>query len=451
MTIRTTITDASRRAQTGIARCTIRKCDDDHDMQEVLQADVMHSETPTSFERWQQVGFTAYPSDQQQGQGQQGQGTGNGGGGDIMGGASGFNNAQPKTPAAEGVMVYPGGSRSHPVCASIDDRRVRPYQMKQGESAMYACDGSGQMLYHRLRGDANDGLYMLTCDPQQNSGGGQREPIDLVVYNDFARDRAGKILRNRDGSQQQQATRFLSIRHVNKQKQQRKSQALNSGGGAQPGGRANGGSGGQQQQYKHEGDSVNTEARFSKQKIEFFDASTNVGYYDRQRKRWSINNGHDLQSCVADQNHVHIDFDGMAVWVDAGGCWSSQPIQIKPDPGFYRADYDGSPESYRRVMGYPANNEQRRPPSWQAFQAARLEASRRTSRTRRAVSYRARSLPIQTTRYGAPVYSAPPSRACSFTSISKAAALAAAWLCSNIRSAIFPTPRTWGGTRSAIR
>ena len=331
MVMRTSTEDAARRAQTSMSRCTIRGCDDGHDMQEVNQADVMQSETPTNFERWQQVGFTAYPKDQTnqqqpQGSGQSGAASGSGNGSGSSGdGVTGFNANQPKGPAAEGVMLYLNGSRSHPVAAMIDDRRVRPYGLKQGESAHYACDGSGQMLYHRLRGDANDGLYLLTCDQQQQSADGSRVlPIDLVTYNGLARDRAGNVLRNKDGSERQAAARFVSVRHVNKQPQPRNSQALNQGGQSQA---RNGGA-----NYKHEGDSVNTEARFTSNQIQFYDGDNQVGYYDRTKKQWNLNLGKGKGTVVADDKHAHIVFSNNSIWVDGDGCWSSLPINTKSDP-----------------------------------------------------------------------------------------------------------------------
>jgi phage gp45-like len=332
MTLRSNTTDASRRAQTSISRCTIRGCDDGHDMQQVKQADVMNSETPTDFERWQSVGFTSYPKDQSQQSQQPPQGGGSNGG-SAGDGVSGFNQNQPKGPAAEGMMLYVGGSRSHPVCAAIDDRRVRPYGMQQGESAVYANDGSGQMLYHRLRGDASDGVYLLTCDQQQ--GGSGRQPIDLVTYNGVARDAQGRVLRNKDGSSRQSSTRFVSIRHVNKQKQPRNSQKLNQGGGQ---GRdvldvrsapRNGGSSGSN--YQHEGESVNTETRWTNNQIQFYDGSSSVGYYDRSKKQWNLNIA-GKGTMVADQNHAHIVFGDNQIWVDKGGCYSSVPLLTKPDP-----------------------------------------------------------------------------------------------------------------------
>ena len=62
-------------------------------------------------------------------------------------------------------MVYVGGSRSHPV-GLVDDRRVRPYAMKEGESAMYAASGTGQMLFHNDKGS----YLVVTDEPQEQAG-----------------------------------------------------------------------------------------------------------------------------------------------------------------------------------------------------------------------------------------------------------------------------------------
>src|SRR5262249_17859775 len=143
---------AHLRAVNSVARCTIRSCDDGHDMQEIKQADIEYSTTQSQFERWQPVGFSSYPMDQDQSEQQQPQQSGNGGGGlsDM------FNDDQPKGPCAEGLMIYPGGDRSHPICAGIDDRRSRPHSAKAGESFFYSPDGSGQTIYHRRRNDGMD-------------------------------------------------------------------------------------------------------------------------------------------------------------------------------------------------------------------------------------------------------------------------------------------------------
>jgi hypothetical protein len=64
----------------------------------------------------------------------------------------------------------------------------------------------------------------------------------------------------------------VSVRHVEKQKQKR--------------GQSGGGQGGGQQDFKHEGESVNTEMRVSKNRIEFRSGDTVVGYYDKSSATW---------------------------------------------------------------------------------------------------------------------------------------------------------------------
>lgn len=164
------------------------------------------------------------------------------------------------------MMSYMNGSRSHPMCGMIDDRRVRPYGQKEGEGQFYAPCGSGQTIYHRRQQDDKDGLYFVTLDDQQQSSGGSGASGGGVQA------RAGDGGSSGSSSGQQQK-RIVSIAHVEKKKQGRKAQQ--SGGASGSGG----GSGGQQQgelpdgsksNYKHEGDTVNTEVRLDKTRIQFF-------------------------------------------------------------------------------------------------------------------------------------------------------------------------------------
>jgi hypothetical protein len=163
---------------------------------------------------------------------------------------------------AEGYMSYAGGNRTHSFCAVMDDRRYRPLKMKEGENAQY--DDLGQMTLIR-----RTGTYVLSLDgpddsQQQGQSGGTPTPHDG------------------SGSSQQTVARFASLRHVNKQKQQRPPRSP----AAQPAGGAQQQQNTQQQDYKHEGDSVNTEVRCSKNRIEFYAGSKVVGYYDVQADTW---------------------------------------------------------------------------------------------------------------------------------------------------------------------
>ena len=254
MVIRATLSHVARMAQMSLSRATVREFDDDHLMQQVKYADVYHSETPSDFERWQPVGMTAFPIKQQEDQNKKQSATPSP---DEQGD---WNHDQPQGPAAEAVMLYMNGQRSHPI-AMVDDRRVRPYGMSEGEGAHYAPDGSEQMVLFK-----ETGTYVVSLD--------------------------GKSVKDKDNSK----TRFASLRHVTKKMQTHKiedsqQQSSSNGGGSpqatQQATNGGGSSGGQQQEkYKHEGDSVNTEVRCTKDRIEFRSGDTVVGYYDKSSDTW---------------------------------------------------------------------------------------------------------------------------------------------------------------------
>ena len=255
--MRSTLSDAARKSRMGSARATIRSVSDDHLMQQVNHADVYHSETPTDFERWQHVGMTSVPIDQHEDPNQKPKQASKDETGD-------WNHDQPTGEAAEAVMLYLNGSRSHPV-AMIDDRRVRPYGMSPGEGAHYAPDGSEQMQLFKA-----DGAYLISLD--------------------------GPSVADKKNKQ----TRFASLRHVNKKMQTHKIDKQQDGGDQSSGGGGPsaqlldstsqpGQSSQKKEKYKHEGDSVNTEVRNSADKIEFFAPGDKmVGSYDKKAKRWFL-------------------------------------------------------------------------------------------------------------------------------------------------------------------
>ena len=124
-------------------------------------------------------------------------------------------------------MLYLNGNRSHPV-ALIDDRRVRPYAMKPGESAMYAASGTGQMLFHNDKGS-----YLVAVDnPAEQS------------------------------ESSEETERMVSLRHVQKSKQKREIKE-----------------GEKVEEHKHEGETVNLEVRVTKNRISFLAGDTEIGYY----------------------------------------------------------------------------------------------------------------------------------------------------------------------------
>src|SRR5262249_45639154 len=158
---------------------TVREFNDDNLIQEVKQADVFYSESPTNFERFQPVGMTAVPIKQQEDQQKKNSGK-------DFPQQEDWNHEQPTGPAAEAVMLYIGSSRSHPI-AMVDDRRVRPYGMSEGEGAHYAPDGSEQMVLFK-----ENGTYVVSLD--------------------------GKSVKDPKANK----TRFASLRHVTKKMQTHK-------------------------------------------------------------------------------------------------------------------------------------------------------------------------------------------------------------------------------------
>ena len=210
------------------SRATIREIDDKHLMQEIKKADGLYSETfsneGTSLERWQMVGFTAVPLKQFEDEKQNKP---------AASSSTGFNDSQPKGKSAEGLLFFMNGDRSHPV-ALIDDRRVRPYNMKPGDAAFYHAAGTEQKA---LLNDA--GAF-------------------LIANNNASEEKDAKT-----------KERFASLRHVTVEKQKREIKK-----------------GDQVPDHKHEGDSVNLEVRCTSGRIEFRAGDTVVGYYESSSKTW---------------------------------------------------------------------------------------------------------------------------------------------------------------------
>jgi phage gp45-like len=281
---RQTLSHVANQVRMSMSRATVREFDDEHLMQQCKQADVYHSETPSDFERWQMVGVTSTPlkqdQDQQQQQSKQSSDTSAG-----SADQGDWNHDQPKGNAAEAVMMYLGGSRSHPI-AMVDDRRVRPYKVPEGATALYAASGSGQMFYHN-----DDGSFIVvTNNPKyDNSGGGGGAGAGGGGAG------AGASIAKRDLSisaratgasgGQQQKERYASIRHVNKKPQDRKVGSSDQSGGSSSGSSSSSSS---SQPYQHEGEQVNTEIRCTSSRIEFRVGGSVVGYYDKQGTKWSF-------------------------------------------------------------------------------------------------------------------------------------------------------------------
>jgi phage gp45-like len=249
--------EMSGRVMHMAARFTLNKGNSNPMMQE-LAMDFMNSEGRKAVEHIQGFGMTATPlprdEDEQQQGGQQSSGAGDGVGGP---------GEKMKGPAAEGIALFLGGQRNHPVIIAVDDRRHRPMGLKAGESAQY--DDQGQMTLLR-RG----GLFMVSLDSEEKGKDGKTEKKE----------------------------RFVSMRHVEKKKQERPKLAQKPSGASQQSvsdpvvsllvAQQEEAQQKERENHKHEGETVNTEIRCTKGRIEFRVGDEVVGYYDKSAKRWSF-------------------------------------------------------------------------------------------------------------------------------------------------------------------
>lgn len=260
---RNSLTDMAGRAMHHVVRLTMNKANDNPMMQE-LSFDGMVKEGRKIVERLQSFGMTSMPMprDDQQG-----------------GGGGGGGESNMKGPAAEGIAVFLGGMRNHPVIIGMDDRRHRPMGLKAGESAQY--DHQGQMTLIR-----KNGMFMLSLDDE-----GEGQQPGAVMLRDAEGRATGK-------SEKQE--RMVSLRHVTKKKQDREKGGspqknlqtwIDAGWDyfrASPDERAEKARAPNHEDYKHEGETINTEVRATKSKIEIFDGETVVGVYDKQSGTWTF-------------------------------------------------------------------------------------------------------------------------------------------------------------------
>jgi phage gp45-like len=212
----------------GGSRGTCREIDDKNLCQQVKKCDVFHSETHSDIECWQPVGLTSVPLKQFEEEGKKPATQ------KPAADSPDFNHDQPKGKSAEALVSYVNGSRAHAI-AMLVDRRVRPYNMKEGDAALYHASGTEQKLYIN-----DDGAYLLANNNKSEA---------------------------KDSKEKE---RFASLRHVSLKKQKHEI-----------------GENEQVQDHKHEGDSVNTEVRTTSGTIEFYaPGDKKVGLYDKGAKRW---------------------------------------------------------------------------------------------------------------------------------------------------------------------
>jgi hypothetical protein len=252
---RNSLLETAGRTMHQIVRLTLNKGNDNPMMQE-MSFDGMVKEGRKIVERMQNFGMSMVPMPRDE---------------DQKGDAGGGGMANIKGKAAEGIAVFLGGQRNHPVVIGVDDRRHRPMGMKPGESFQYDHQGQGTLI-------RNAATYIMSLD---DNGDGQAP--------------GGKMLRDAEGREtgkSEKKERFVSIRHVEKKKQDREKGGtpeknlqtwIDAGWDydrASADERAEKASAPNHEDYKHEGDSVNNEMKVSKKRIEFSSGGKVVGYYE---------------------------------------------------------------------------------------------------------------------------------------------------------------------------
>jgi phage gp45-like len=316
---RNSLTETAGRSMHQAVRLTINKAINDNPlMQELTSFAGMSGEIGGIVERIQAFGFTSVPlgpskkkgaGGSQGGASQAGIGSqsvgaeqfaaGGGGGGSGGGGGGGGQDGE----AAEGIALFLGGQRNHPVVIAVDDRRHRPMGLKPGENAQY--DDLGQMTLAR-----RDGLYLLSNDNPEEDGGQSKE-------------------------------RMVSLRHVEKKKQERQkatgdqsTSGGQGGAGAQAATFAANGGGQQKTQtpdhsnYKHEGETVNTELRVTKKKIEFRNGDQVKASHDKETDKWNFG-GKEHHVTSSDKHTVtsqQIGLSGTTVAINGATSVNGNPI-----------------------------------------------------------------------------------------------------------------------------
>lgn len=111
--MRSNTLDAARRAYLGLVRGTVHQTDDSH-LWQTIDARLLHGELLTGIEHVQHYGYSYVPL--------------------------------PPDPdgkkAAELVVGFLNGNRSHPIVLGVNDRRYRPKNWKPGEAGLWHYKGA---------------------------------------------------------------------------------------------------------------------------------------------------------------------------------------------------------------------------------------------------------------------------------------------------------------------
>jgi hypothetical protein len=298
----------------GGCRTLVDTIADEHLMQESTNSQGMKGESWPTCESPQNYGFTSVVADARK----------SGNPGKIQ-------------QCAEGFMSFIGGNRNFPVMAMMDDRRHRLINLAKdaakGASALFGLKEWGQQFLNTdtgmfMTGNTEKLLKFALVDnqngqSQQSSGGGSGggasrfAPIsEHLLKKGAIRKSDGRIVIPSPSGVEFDVEEFIV-----------EPRAANGGGS---GGASN--SDGSQGSSKPTGQKTlhKQDSKIYKQ----FDKNAiftrhNDGYANITPDISQTYHKDPTHDTRCDQNHVHIGFSGMKIWVDESGCWSTKPIQIR--------------------------------------------------------------------------------------------------------------------------
>jgi phage gp45-like len=271
---RNSITDISARAMHHAVRMGIQGKINDNPMMQELDFGGLAKEGRKFVERVQSFGFSSVPLPPIVKKALAAAGGGGGGGAGTQavgaeqfaadgggGGDGGGGEGSAEATEAEGIAIFMAGQRNHPVIIGVDDRRHRPMGLKPGENAQY--DDAQQMTLMR-----RNGLYLLSNDNEDGEGKKAERMVSLRHVEKKKQERKPQV---------QQKSRFelqaMSPRQRRVYAQQLEQQAKDDQA---------------KQDHKHEGETVNTELRVTKKKIEFRNGDEVIADHDKQSNKWNF-------------------------------------------------------------------------------------------------------------------------------------------------------------------
>jgi phage gp45-like len=277
---RNSLVELSGRAMHQAVRLKMKGMANDNPMMQEMNFGGMANDIRNLVERVQAFGFSSVPLPPKGGS-QDSQG---GAGGSVgveaqaagggSGGAGGAGGGEEEAP--EGIALFLGGQRNHPVVIGVDDRRHRPMGLKPGENSQY--DDIGQMTLMR-----RNGLYLLSTDNEDGEGKKADRMVSLRHVEKKKQERKPQVAQKSKFELERMTVRERQV-HINALAQQAKDDQA-------------------KQDHKHEGESVNTELRVTKKKIEFYNGETQVGEHDKQSQKWNMK-GKEFNATPSDGSHI---------------------------------------------------------------------------------------------------------------------------------------------------